>query len=360
MKTRLGLTFVMMMVVSGGAVRAQSTPRSALLVLSKRAHTLAIVDPVSLKVVARMPVGADPHEVIAAEDGTTAYVSNYGFGSLHTLAVLDLVGQRALAPVELGPLSGPHGLAARGGKIWFTAEGAKVAGRYDPATKKVDWVMGTGQDRTHMIAVSEDMKEVVTTNVSSGTVSFLEQVTRRMGPPPGGPGGPGGSGGPPNAGPGGPPPMGDRTDWEQTVVKVGNGSEGFDLSPDGREMWVGNAQDGTVSVLDYAKKEVIATLPLEVRGVNRLKFTKDGRLVLISTLGGPDVVVVDATTHGVVKRIPTGHGAAGIEMEPSGARAFVACTPDDYVAVIDLKTLTVVGKIDAGAEPDGMAWATRR
>jgi YVTN family beta-propeller protein len=47
-------------------------------------------------------------------------------------------------------------------------------------------------------------------------------------------------------------------------------------------------------------------------------------------------------------------------MEPSGARAFVACTPDDYVAVIDLKTLTVVGKIDAGAEPDGMAWATRR
>jgi YVTN family beta-propeller protein len=125
-------------------------------------------------------------------------------------------------------------------------------------------------------------------------------------------------------------------------------------------MWVGNAQDGTVSVLDYAKKEVIATLPLEVRGVNRLKFTKDGRLVLISTLGGPDVVVVDATTHAVVKRIPTGHGAAGIEMEPSGARAFVACTPDDYVAVIDLKTLTVVGKIDAGAEPDGMAWATRR
>ena len=47
-------------------------------------------------------------------------------------------------------------------------------------------------------------------------------------------------------------------------------------------------------------------------------------------------------------------------MEPGGARAFVACSPDDYVAVINLKTREMVGKIDAGGEPDGMAWAVRR
>jgi hypothetical protein len=29
------------------------------------------------------------------------------------------------------------------------------------------------------------------------------------------------------------------------------------------------------------------------------------------------------------------------------------------VAVIDLKTLTMVGKIDAGGNPDGMAWAVQ-
>jgi YVTN family beta-propeller protein len=44
-------------------------------------------------------------------------------------------------------------------------------------------------------------------------------------------------------------------------------------------------------------------------------------------------------------------------MDPDGSRAFVACTPDNYVAVIDLKTLTVTGRIDAGQEPDGLAWA---
>ena len=48
---------------------SESTPREALLVLSKGDHTLAIVDPSTLKVVAKAPVGQDPHEVVASADG---------------------------------------------------------------------------------------------------------------------------------------------------------------------------------------------------------------------------------------------------------------------------------------------------
>ncbi len=129
------------------------TPAQSLLVLSKADHTLAIVDPSTLKVVARMPVGNDPHEVIASSDGKLAFVSNYGFGAYNTLALIDLVGQKALPSIDLGPLRGPHGLTFIGGKTWFTAEGAKAIARYDPATKKVDWILGTGQNRTHMIFV---------------------------------------------------------------------------------------------------------------------------------------------------------------------------------------------------------------
>ena len=46
-------------------------------------------------------------------------------------------------------------------------------------------------------------------------------------------------------------------------------------------------------------------------------------------------------------------------MQPDGTRAFVACTGDNYVAVIDLKTLAVINKLDVGGEPDGLAWATQ-
>ena len=116
---------------------AQGMPSASLLVLSKQDHTLAIVDGSSLKVVAKMPVGDDPHEVIASADGTTAYVSNYGGGAYNTLAVIDLVAHKALPSIDLGPLRGPHGLTFVGGKTWFTAEAAKAIGRYDPGTHKV-------------------------------------------------------------------------------------------------------------------------------------------------------------------------------------------------------------------------------
>ena len=337
-----------------GALDGQSSPAPAggrLLVLSKRAHTLSIVDPGTLKVTASAPVGDDPHEVIASADGHLAFVSNYGFGSLHTLAVVDLTAGRALDPIDLGALSGPHGLAFEHGEVWFTAEGAKVVGRYDPVTRKVDLVLGTGQDRTHMLLVSPDAQHIIATNVSSGTVSFLDQVERRRppGPPPGAP-----AGSPP---PGPPPAGGPHRDWEQTLVRVGNGSEGFDRSPDGREVWVGNAQDGTVSVIDTTTHRVTATLPVAAAGVNRLKFTLDGRFVLLAGHGPQSLVIVNAHSHAVLKRLAIGTGAAGMVMEPGGHRAFVACSPDNYVAVIDLQTLTITGKIDAGGEPDGMAWA---
>jgi len=339
-----------------------STPREALLVLSKGDHTLAIVDPSTLKVVAKAPVGEDPHEVVASADGKFAYVSNYGGGAYNTLTLIDLIGQKRVTAIDLGPLRGPHGLTFVGGKTWFTAEAAKAIGRYDPEKKAVDWILGTGQNRTHMIFVTQDMKRIYTTNVSSATVSIIEkgapQTNFPPGPPPGsGPSGPP-PGGPPPGGPRGPmgPPGGD---WNETVVPVGRGSEGFDVTPDGSQLWTANAQDGTISIVDLSAKKVIDTLPANVRSANRLKFTPDGKLVLVTLLGGSSLVVLDSATHKEVKRIDLGHGAAGIEMQPDGSRAFVACTGGNYVAVIDLKSLEITARIDAGPGPDGLAWAVR-
>jgi len=157
---------------------------------------------------------------------------------------------------------------------------------------------------------------------------------------------------------GGPTPGPFPAEWSQFLVTVGAGSEGFDVSPDGKELWAANAQAGTIAVINIAEKSLARTINAGVRGANRLKFTPDGRLVFVSSLGGADVAVLDVGLKEVVKRIPVGHGAAGIQMEPNGARAFVACTPDNYVAVIDLKTLAVTGKIDAGG--NRMGWLGRR
>ncbi len=62
--------------------RAQTTS-PALLVLEKADSTLAIIDagtmkPGGMKIVARVPAGPDPHEIVTSPDGKLAYISNYG------------------------------------------------------------------------------------------------------------------------------------------------------------------------------------------------------------------------------------------------------------------------------------------
>src|ERR1700679_3442668 len=101
------LVAVCLLVYAVTECAAQSTPGRSLLALSKGDHVLAIIDPGTLKVIARVPVGSDPHEVIASADGKTAYVSIYGGGSLHEINVIDLVGQKALPTLDTNPLNGP-------------------------------------------------------------------------------------------------------------------------------------------------------------------------------------------------------------------------------------------------------------
>src|SRR5262249_49575583 len=157
---------------------------------------------------------------------------------------------------------------------------AKAVGRYDPATSSVDWILGTGQNRTHMLYVTADEAQVYTTNVSSGTVSLLEKAT--------------------SAGPGGQP----RTDWNQTVIPVGRGAEGCDVAPDGRELWTADAQDGSLSIVDLKARKVAATLDAKILASNRLKFTPDGRLVLVTSLRDGNLFVYDAATRKERKRVP--------------------------------------------------------
>ena len=339
----IAVNFLMItFIYSSTACNAQSTPtpHQSLLALSKTDHILAIVDPSTFKVVARIPVGSDPHEVVASSDGKTAYVSIYGGGSLHELNVIDLIKQKPLINIDTRPLWGPHGLTFVDGKAWFTAEGSKAIGRYDPANGKLDWSMGTGQNRTHMIFVTADAKRIYTTNVSSGTVSILADT---LIPPP--------SFAPKDARP--------HEDWMETIVPTAAGAEGFDVSPDGSELWTASAEDGNIYIIDPIAKKQVATIDAKVRGANRLKFTPNGKMVFISSLASGDLTIYDVKTRKEIKKVAIGHGAAGILMDPNGSRAFVACTPDNYIVVIDLKTLEVTHHIEAGGGPDGLAWAVQ-
>jgi YVTN family beta-propeller protein len=307
------------------AVMATSKP--ALVVLNKDDNELAIVDPETLKVVGRVRTGPVPHEVAVSEDGKIAVATNYGaHQDGTTISVIDLVDQKEIHRVDLGALRGPHGVVFFEGKAWFTVEGSKRIARYDPATNKIDWTHEIGQNRTHMLVLSKEGHTIYTSNVNSDSVTVVSA----------------------NA---------DRSQWTNTAIAVGKGPEAIDISPDGLQVWVGNSGDGTVSIIDTTSKAVVGTVSAGTKHMNRLKFTPDGRRVLISDIGGGDLVVVDVGTRKEVKRLHLGSSAEGILVQPDGTRAFVAVSGDNKVAVVDLRKIEVVGTIESGKDPDGMAWA---
>jgi YVTN family beta-propeller protein len=319
------LLFFIALAASAATLVAQ---RSAgrLLVLNKEDAALAIVDPDSGSVLGRVPVGQGPHELVASTDGKYAFASNYGTGPSpgKTISMIDLAARKELRRIDVSPLSRPHGLYFAGGKLYFTAEASKAIARYDPAADTIAWQFETGQNTTHMVMVAKDLKTIVTSNIGSDSVSKIQQ--------------------------------GADGKWTQTVIAVGKGPEGIEISPNGREVWSAHSRDGGVSIIDLASGKVTQKIDVGTKRSNRIKLTPDGKFALISDLEAGDLVIVDALARKVIKRLPLGRQPEGVLIAPDGTRAFVAVNGDNHVAVVDLETWTVTKTLSPGTGPDGMAW----
>ncbi len=308
---------------------AQPTPNPVLLVGEKSGAALAIVDPATLQIIAHVPANPNPHEV--ATDGKYAYVSN---SRANEITVIDIAARKLVNGIDLSPIGAIHGLVMAKGKLYFANEPARTMGRYDPISKKIDWILGTGIARTHMISLSDKHdNKIFATSTSNGAAVILEKPVDTDGT---------------------------TSDWVINLIPTGPRAEGLDISPDGRELWVNNVNDRTISVIDIASKKEVEKIKLPTTFSNRLKFTLDGRYVFVAELRGTRVLVLDANTRKEVKQIEVGGGSEGILMTPDGTRIFVAVSTANKVVVIDLKTLSVAGEIPGLNNPDGMAWAESR
>ena len=308
---------------------ADAKSDSALLILNKAEAQLVMVDGETLEIIAKIPTGDFPHEVITSPDGKTAYVANYGNQTPNnSLSVIDLVNKKEIKRIDLGGLRRPHGIIELDGKIYFTSEGSRTVARYNPEKDAVDWIIGTGQTTTHMLVSVSAKNKLYTANIRSDTVTVID-VNK------------------------GDAPNGVRQ------IQVGKQPEAIDASPDGKELWIGQNGDGKISIIDTAndtiKEEItVGKVPI------RLKFTPDGTKVLVSDASAGELVIVDAKKRKEVKRIKVGGVPVGIQVQPNGKRAFVALTQADTVKVFDMEKMEFIKDIKPGDNPDGMAWAKYR
>ena len=298
---------------------------SILLVLNKNGADLAILDAATMKVLGKVPVGDSPHEVVVAADGKKAYVANYGAqmpGS--SISIIDLIGRKEIKRIDTGGFLRPHGIVEMDGNIYFTSETSRTIARYNPAKDKIDWAMGTGQSATHMLVISTDKKRLFTANIASDSVTAINL------------------GAPPNA-------------QNITQIAVGKQPEAIDISPDGKEVWVGLNAEGAIDIVDTATNKFKEKVKLGERPY-RVEFTPDGKRVFATMPNTKEIIVLDAATRKEIKRMKLESVPLGLVFSKDGKTAFVSVVQTDGVLKIDTEKFEILGRSETGNAPDGLAY----
>jgi YVTN family beta-propeller protein len=128
------------------------------------------------------------------------------------------------------------------------------------------------------------------------------------------------------------------------TIPVGTAPLGIAVTPNGQEVYVTNQHDGTVSVINTSTLTVIATIPTG-RLCQRVVITRDGTKVFVQNGFSDTVSAIDTATHTVIATIPVGHRPWTPAISPDDTKVYVCNGHDTTVSVIDIASLTVSATI---------------
>lgn len=310
------------------ATPAHAAPVAAdlLIVINRHENQVALIDPVALRVVKKLPTGANPHEVAVTPEGI-AYVANYGTAEEpgHTLTMIDLRRRAVVRTIELGTFTRPHGMAMsrNHGSLWVASEGAGSVIEIDAATGALmqDWE--TKQAKSRMVVPGADERKLYVANANSGSLSVIERASGRI-----------------------------------RIVPSGSGAEGIDYAAGRAEVWIANRESNDLVVIDARADTVLARVPNTGSKPIRLRCTPEGHEAWVANSGSNDIVVFDTATRLPLATIPVAATPAGLTIEPSGRRAFVSNSGANLITVIDVRTRKILKTFSTGREPHGLAWAS--
>jgi YVTN family beta-propeller protein len=114
----------------------------------------------------------------------------------------------------------------------------------------------------------------------------------------------------------------------------GQDPEAFDVSPDGKALYVSNEETSEMSIVDLERGAVVGRVGIcgEPEGVT---VSPDGRLVYVTCEADNAVAVVDTRSRSLVTRVQTGPRPRSIAVTPDGKTLFVTCETGAAISVID-------------------------
>ncbi len=163
-----------------------------------------------------------------------------------------------------------------------------------------------------------------------------------------------------------------QTGWQSGPVQatssqlhVGTHPQGLGVNSHLGRLYVADITTHTLSVIDEANMHVLATLQLAKTPLQPLQVDEATGRVYIVCAGGQELDVIDGNKNRIQARIPVAPYPEGVAFNTATGRIYVADEGDDEggrvhdsgttITVIDGKTLSVLGTMQVGKAPNGVA-----
>lgn len=299
-----------------------------LIVGNKAEHTVSFVDLETGREVARRETGQFPHEIAVSPEGDLAVVVSYrgeGFTG-NTLHLFDVAAAEGRGVIDLGDSRGPHGLKWIPGTtdVIVTTEVSKDAVVVAPRDGEIRHRIATGQEGSHMVAVSPDGTSAYVANIGSGSFTVIDLSA-----------------------------AGKLRD-----VKAGDGTEAIAVTPDGKDIVVGN--NGSRSVMVFDAVSFRQRRSLDTEGVPiRVEISPDGETMAVSQPDLGNVAFYRYRDFELLGTTDLGPGSVPVTLlfAPDGGRIWAAATGAARVFEIDTESLSIVRHFDVGQGSDGLAYS---
>jgi YVTN family beta-propeller protein len=314
------LLVALLTVCTGAPVRAAGR----LFVVSKARQSLQVFDAGTGALEFEIKGAGDPHQVVVSADGRRAYIGD-SKGMKNTISVVDVETRTIVEAFNIKPHIMPHGFALSrdGSKLYVTsAPSRSVLELQTSQPMKITHTFRFFSDSVENVALSPDDGLLFATSSFDGNVQVMELT---------------------------------KGEYERSIIS-GDGSEGLEVTPDGKELWVANRVAQTISVIDVATRKRVHTMPC-VGNPMHVYFTPGGDQAVVTCAVGDRLALFDRAKRGEITRFEVGDFP--LEMAFGEQEAFVTCAVGNDVAVVDIPARKVLRRIGCGGDPEGIAYAPK-
>ena len=299
-----------------GFAFASSALAQSLFCPARYADEVAVIDTSTNQVITQIPVGSFPIRVAMTPNGRKAFISN---GLSASISVLDTVTRTNTATIPVSAIPGESAVTPDGRRLFVVHQGGLDGGCpvdvIDTATNQIITTVFLPGDWAKHILFTPDGRSAYVANFSRGEVDVI-----------------------------------DTTTYQVTNIPTAAGSRRLCISSAGDRVYVANDKGNSVSAIDTATKQVIATIPVG-RGPLGIGVTPNGEEVYATNQGTGTVSVINTSTLTVVATIPTGDLPQRVVFTRDGTKAFVENGYSDTVSAIDTATHTVSATLPTGHDP---------